>query len=129
MVAAGAAGIVFGARVQDVVGNALGSGLGGLLPGGDRFRFYTITNSFPYIPRSKYRLQVTGLVDRPLDLTLDDIDLPNRRITIAGHSQRLGDLSHQALRTWLDHRRATWPHTPNRPRTPKATASRKVATG
>src|SRR5262249_27865542 len=47
-------------------------------------------------------------------LTLDDIDLPNRRITIAGHSQRLGDLSHQALRAWLDHRRATWPHTPNR---------------
>jgi DMSO/TMAO reductase YedYZ molybdopterin-dependent catalytic subunit len=74
MVAAGAAGIVFGARVQDVVGNVLGSGLGGLLPGGDRFRFYTITNSFPYIPRSKYRLQVTGLVDRPLDLTLDDIE-------------------------------------------------------
>jgi DMSO/TMAO reductase YedYZ molybdopterin-dependent catalytic subunit len=74
MVAAGAAGIVFGARVQDVVGNVLGSGLGGLLPGGDRFRFYTITNSFPSIPRSKYRLQVTGLVDRPLDLTLDDIE-------------------------------------------------------
>lgn len=46
-------------------------------------------------------------------LTLDDIDLPNRRITIAGHSQRLGDLSHQALRAWLEHRRATWPHTPN----------------
>lgn len=74
MVAAGVAGIVFGARVQNVVGDALGSGLGGLLPGGDRFRFYTITNSFPYIPRSKYRLQVTGLVDRPLDLTLDDIE-------------------------------------------------------
>jgi integrase len=48
------------------------------------------------------------------DLTLDDIDLPNRRITIAGHPQRLGDLSHKALRTWLDHRRAAWPHTPNR---------------
>ena len=47
-------------------------------------------------------------------LTLDDIDLPGRRITIAGHSQRLGDLSHQALRAWLDHRRATWPHTPNK---------------
>jgi hypothetical protein len=47
-------------------------------------------------------------------LTLDDIDLPSRRITIAGHSQRLGDLSHQALRAWLDHRRATWPHTPNK---------------
>jgi hypothetical protein len=47
-------------------------------------------------------------------LTLDDLDLPNRRITIAGHPQRLGDLSHQALRAWLEHRRATWPHSPNR---------------
>jgi integrase len=46
-------------------------------------------------------------------LTLDDLDLPSRRITIAGHPQRLGDLSHRALRAWLDHRRTTWPHTPN----------------
>ncbi|MBF6558341.1 MAG: molybdopterin-dependent oxidoreductase [Acidimicrobiales bacterium] len=73
MVAAGAAGIVFGARVQNVVGNALGSGLGGLLPGGDRFRIYTITNSFPKVSASNYRLQVTGLVERPLNLTLDDL--------------------------------------------------------
>ena len=47
-------------------------------------------------------------------LTLDDLDLPNRRITIAGHAQRLGDLSHKALQAWLDHRRASWPHAPNR---------------
>ena len=32
-------------------------------------------------------------------LTLDDLDLPNRRITIAGHSQRLGELTCTALRT------------------------------
>jgi integrase len=47
-------------------------------------------------------------------LALDDLDLPSRRITVAGHPQRLGDLSHRALRLWLDHRRATWPHTPSR---------------
>ncbi|HUE33628.1 MAG TPA: integrase [Mycobacterium sp.] len=47
-------------------------------------------------------------------LMLDDLDLPNRRITIAGHRQRLGDLTHRALRAWLDHRRNTWPRTPNR---------------
>ncbi|ETZ35354.1 phage integrase family protein [Mycobacterium intracellulare MIN_061107_1834] len=47
-------------------------------------------------------------------LTLDDIDLPNRRITLAGHNQRLGELTHIALNTWLDHRRDRWPHTPNR---------------
>ena len=47
-------------------------------------------------------------------LVLDDLDLPNRRITIAGHTQRLGELTHRALRAWLDQRRNTWPHTPNR---------------
>lgn len=47
-------------------------------------------------------------------LTLDDLDLPNRRITIAGHGQRLGELPHQTLLAWLDQRRATWPKTPNR---------------
>ena len=46
-------------------------------------------------------------------LALDDIDLANRRITLAGQRQRLGDLSHRALRLWLDYRRATWPHTGN----------------
>lgn len=48
------------------------------------------------------------------DLTLDNLDLPNRRITIAGHHQRLGELTYRALRAWLGHRRATWPNTPNR---------------
>jgi hypothetical protein len=48
------------------------------------------------------------------DLTLDDLDLPNRRITIAGHSQRLGEITYRVLRAWLDHRRAIWPHSPNR---------------
>ncbi len=47
-------------------------------------------------------------------LTLDDLDLPNRRITLAGHNQRLGELTLRALRAWLKHRRATWPHSPNR---------------
>ncbi|HEX4219811.1 MAG TPA: molybdopterin-dependent oxidoreductase, partial [Acidimicrobiales bacterium] len=74
MVGLGALGIAVGARVQSVVGSALGSGLGGLLPGGDRFRIYTITNSFPQIARSAYRLQVTGLVNKPLELTVDDIE-------------------------------------------------------
>jgi integrase len=47
-------------------------------------------------------------------LTLDDLDLPNRRITVAGHSQRLGELTHRTLRSWLGHRRTAWPRTPNR---------------
>lgn len=47
-------------------------------------------------------------------LTLEDLDLPNRRITLAGHAQRLGELTHQALLTWLEQRRTIWPRTPNR---------------
>ncbi|MFE2090687.1 hypothetical protein [Streptomyces sp. NPDC059460] len=47
-------------------------------------------------------------------LTLDDLDLPNRRITFAGHAQRLGELPHQTLLAWLAQRGITWPKTPNR---------------
>ena len=47
-------------------------------------------------------------------LTLDDLDLPNHRITLAGHTQRLSDLTRHALQTWLEHRKTQWPHSPNR---------------
>lgn len=48
------------------------------------------------------------------NLLLEEVDLPNRRITLAEHRQRLGEMTYRTLRAWLDHRRATWPHTPNR---------------
>ena len=48
------------------------------------------------------------------ELTLDDIDLPGRRITLAGHRQRLGELTRDALLAWLGYRRATWPGTASR---------------
>jgi DMSO/TMAO reductase YedYZ molybdopterin-dependent catalytic subunit len=73
MAALGAAGVAFGSDVQRFLGNTVGSGLGGILPGGDRFRIYTITGGFPRIPDAKYRLKVTGLVDAPMLLTLDDL--------------------------------------------------------
>jgi len=69
----GAVGIVFGAKVQNVLGNAFGSGLGGLLPGGDRFRIYTITGSYPEISESEYRLEISGLVHHPRIFTLADL--------------------------------------------------------
>ena len=69
----GAAGIVFGAKVQNVLGSAFGSGLGGLLPGGDRFRIYTITGSYPSVSESAYRLEVSGLVQNPQIFTLADL--------------------------------------------------------
>lgn len=69
----GASGIAFGTKVQHAIGNILGSGLGSILPGGDRFRIYTITGSFPVISHKRYRLKITGLVDNPLELTLEDL--------------------------------------------------------
>lgn len=47
-------------------------------------------------------------------LTLDDLDLPNHRITLAGHTQRLSELTWHALQTWLEHRKIAWPRSPNR---------------
>jgi len=73
MMALGAAGVAFGAQVQKSIGNKLGSGIASLLPGGDHFRIYTITGSYPYIPTSKYRLEVSGMVDKPLSLTFDEL--------------------------------------------------------
>lgn len=40
-----------------------------------------------------------------------DNDRPRHRIPAP---QRLGELTCRALQAWLSHRRATWPHTPNR---------------
>jgi DMSO/TMAO reductase YedYZ molybdopterin-dependent catalytic subunit len=73
MVALGAAGIALGAKAQSLVGDALGSGLGGLLPGGDRFRIYSVSGTFPVISPDRYRLKVDGLVERPTTFTLDDL--------------------------------------------------------
>ncbi|MFF5277210.1 hypothetical protein [Streptomyces sp. NPDC000133] len=47
-------------------------------------------------------------------LMVDDVDLPNGRITIAGHEQRLGELPAQTLTNWFDLRKVLWPRTPNR---------------
>jgi integrase len=47
-------------------------------------------------------------------LRLDDVDLPNRRLTIAEHTRPLDDFTHQILLQWLDHRRQRWPNTANK---------------
>jgi DMSO/TMAO reductase YedYZ molybdopterin-dependent catalytic subunit len=80
-VALGALGVAFGAKAQRVISSAIGSGLGGLIPGGDRFRIYTITGTLPVISPSEYRLEVSGLVDQPLVLTLSDLEaMPSTKL-------------------------------------------------
>ncbi|MHB1584298.1 MAG: molybdopterin-dependent oxidoreductase [Acidimicrobiales bacterium] len=81
MAGLGAVGVAFGAAAQRRVGQALGSGLGRLLPGGDNFQIYSVSGSFPQIEPSSYRLEVTGMVARPTTLTLADLrTLPSVRL-------------------------------------------------
>ena len=79
MAAVGAAGILFGGKVQDWLGNTLapitardGTGLSSLLPVG-RFRIYTVTGSLPSRSTAEYKLTVGGVVTRPFTLTYDDL--------------------------------------------------------
>ena len=46
-------------------------------------------------------------------LQLIDVDLGNRRLTIAGTTRPLDDLTHRVLRDWLRHRAGRWPCTAN----------------
>jgi integrase len=46
-------------------------------------------------------------------LRLEDVDLGNRRLTIAGRVRPIDELTHQILREWLDHRCTRWPNTAN----------------
>ncbi|RPK67213.1 hypothetical protein [Streptomyces sp. ADI95-17] len=46
-------------------------------------------------------------------LKLDDVDIGNRRLTIAGRVRRLDDLTLKLLLDWLEHRRSRWPNTAN----------------
>jgi site-specific recombinase XerD len=47
------------------------------------------------------------------ELRLQDVDLGNRRLVIAGRARPLDQLTYQALIEWLEHRRAQWPNTAN----------------
>src|SRR4051812_4435571 len=88
MIGLGAAGIVWGAGASDAVSRWLrpittrdGTGLSSLIPTGGRFRFYSVVGSSPRRDASNYRLSVGGLVDRPLSLTLADLQaMPRVRL-------------------------------------------------
>jgi hypothetical protein len=46
-------------------------------------------------------------------LHLEDVNLGDRRLTIAGHERPIDQLTHDILRGWLAHRRRRWPTTAN----------------
>jgi DMSO/TMAO reductase YedYZ molybdopterin-dependent catalytic subunit len=75
----GAAGVAAGPWISRGLGDVAGAlsrhdptGLSALIPGAG-WRYYTVTNSFPYRPPATYRLAVTGNVDKELTLTVGDL--------------------------------------------------------
>lgn len=76
MVGLGAVGIAAGkwisAGISDVV-SATVPGLASVIPAAGGFRIYTVTDGYPSYDGAKYRLAVTGLVERPLSLSLKDL--------------------------------------------------------
>lgn len=75
----GAVGVVTGSSVQNGLDSLLApvqrndpTGLSELLPGA-YFRIYTVTDGYPYQSDQDYRLGIDGLVDRPLELTLTEL--------------------------------------------------------
>jgi DMSO/TMAO reductase YedYZ molybdopterin-dependent catalytic subunit len=76
----GALGIVTGPALQNALSAVLGpietrdpTGLTGLVPAGETFRFYSVTGSVQQRDAANYRLTVSGLVDRPAEHTLADL--------------------------------------------------------
>jgi len=80
MAGAGLAGILWGSKAQRLMGSALspltaldGLGLSGILPGANRFRIYSVVGFLPSVRPVDYRLQVDGLVNQPVTLSLADL--------------------------------------------------------
>ncbi|HEY8526338.1 MAG TPA: molybdopterin-dependent oxidoreductase [Acidimicrobiales bacterium] len=88
MVGLGALGVLVGERVQGTIERALRpvsrndpTGLTSFVPTGGRFRIYSVTPTMPSRSTGEYRLRVDGLVDRPLDLSYDQLlDLPQTEL-------------------------------------------------
>jgi DMSO/TMAO reductase YedYZ molybdopterin-dependent catalytic subunit len=79
LLAAGAVGVLAGARIQGWLEDAVapivskdGTGLSSLLPIG-RFRIYSVTGSLPSLHKSDYTLKVRGLVENEANFKYADL--------------------------------------------------------
>jgi DMSO/TMAO reductase YedYZ molybdopterin-dependent catalytic subunit len=70
MAGLGALGVVWGANVQRGLTHV---GLPSFFPGGDRFRIYSVVGYLPERSPDAYRLRVSGLVARPVELDLAEL--------------------------------------------------------
>lgn len=76
----GAAGVVFGSKAQEFLTTASApvarndpTGLAQEILPLQKFRLYTVTNTFPKRAKEDYFLSVTGFVKKPLRLSYDDL--------------------------------------------------------
>ena len=102
----GAAGVAFGPAVSRGLGAVSGAlsrhdptGLSSYIPGAG-WRYYTVTNSFPYQPPSSYRLSVSGNVaneDRQVQSALTERDTrdPPGEIFSLFHLARIDARAHK----------------------------------
>jgi DMSO/TMAO reductase YedYZ molybdopterin-dependent catalytic subunit len=82
LVALGAAGVLGGGRIQNLLATWIApleehdpTGLLSLFPLGDAFRFYSVTGSVPTRTAATYRLTVSGEVTHPATYTLADLQV------------------------------------------------------
>lgn len=80
LVGLGAAGVLAGGPIQRGLAAVLGpignhdpTGLVGLIPVGNTFRFYSVTRGAPREDATSYSLAVSGMVDAPVSLGLADL--------------------------------------------------------
>jgi DMSO/TMAO reductase YedYZ molybdopterin-dependent catalytic subunit len=73
----GVVGVTTGSYLQNAFDDVLAAvsakdptGLSGLLPGGEGFRFYSVSDSVPHRSDTDYRLTIGGMVDRPASYSL-----------------------------------------------------------
>ncbi|GAA2212081.1 sulfite oxidase-like oxidoreductase [Nonomuraea monospora] len=86
--AAGALGLAAAPFLRSGWDRALGAvsendptGLTGLLPSTDGFRYFSVAGSVPRKTPADYRLELGGLVERPMTFTLDELRaLPQTRV-------------------------------------------------
>lgn len=78
-------GIAVGSKANSALSSVAAkdpTGLTGLIPGGGRFRFYSVAGPVADIPTAEYRLRVDGEVERPTDLSFADLAaMPQTRLT------------------------------------------------
>src|SRR5437868_3174434 len=88
MLGLGGAGILFGSKAANAVTRVLApvtaadrTGLSSLVPAAGGFRIYSVVGNLPHRSDEAYRLRIGGLVSKPAELTLADLQaMPRVRL-------------------------------------------------